>query len=185
MVRMDVRLRSTGDADLDQLFEFERDPRAVAMAAFTRANPSDRAAFDRHYQRIRNDPEKTLRAIEVDGAFAGAIGSFTVEGQREVTYWIDPARWGRGLASVALAAFLDVEVTRHCSHTSPNTTSALPRCSTGQDSWRSTRRPHVPTAWAATSSSTSIVSVLDRIASRGRPRLTAVRAALTRRPAPW
>jgi RimJ/RimL family protein N-acetyltransferase len=100
------------DADLDQLFEFERDPRAVAMAAFTRADPSDRAAFERHYQRIRTEPETTLRAIEGDGALAGMIGSFTMEGQREVTYWIDPSRWGRGLASAALEKFLHVEATR-------------------------------------------------------------------------
>lgn len=101
---MDVRLRIIGDADLDQLFEFERDLRAVAMAAFTRANPSDRAAFDGHYQRIRNEPEGTLLAIEVDGAFTGIIGSFTMEGEREVSYWIDTSRWGRGLASAALEA---------------------------------------------------------------------------------
>lgn len=112
MIRVDVRLRVFRDADLDQLFEFERDPHAVAMAAFTRANPSDRAAFDEHYQRIRNEPEATLLAIEVDGAFAGTIASFTREDEREVSYWIDPSRWGRGLASAALEAFLHVEVTR-------------------------------------------------------------------------
>jgi RimJ/RimL family protein N-acetyltransferase len=100
------------DADLDQLFQFERDPVAVAMAAFTRPDPSDRAAFDGHYQRIRADAEVSLRAIEADGAFVGTVGSFTMEGQREVTYWIDPANWGRGLASAALKAFLRLETTR-------------------------------------------------------------------------
>jgi RimJ/RimL family protein N-acetyltransferase len=112
VIRVDVRLRSVEDADLDQLFEFERDPRAVAMAAFTRADPSDRAAFDAHYQRIRDERELALRAIEVDGAFAGTIASFPMEGRREVSYWIDPARWGQGLASAALQAFLQVELTR-------------------------------------------------------------------------
>jgi RimJ/RimL family protein N-acetyltransferase len=109
---MSVRLRIVEDADLDQVFEWERDPRAVAMAAFTRADPSDRAAFDRHYERIRNDPDCTLLAIDDDGAFAGTIGSFTMEGEREVTYWIDPSRWGRGLASAALDAFAQIELTR-------------------------------------------------------------------------
>ena len=109
---MKVVLRVIEDADLDQLFEWERDPTAIAMAAFTRADPSDRAAFDNHHQRIRNDPDKTLLAIDDDGGFAGVIGSFTEEGEREVTYWIDPARWGRGLASEALDAFLQVEAER-------------------------------------------------------------------------
>jgi RimJ/RimL family protein N-acetyltransferase len=109
---MSVRLRMLEDADLEQVFEWERDPRAVAMAAFTRADPSDRAAFDRHYDRIRNDSDCTLLAIDADGAFAGTIGSFTMEGEREVTYWIDPSRWGRGLASAALEAFVRTELTR-------------------------------------------------------------------------
>jgi len=109
---MRLRLRTVQNADLDRIFEWERDPGAVALAAFTRADPSDRAAFDRHYERIRNDPDCTLLAIEDDGACVGTIGSFTMEGEREVTYWIDPSRWGRGLASAALDAFVRVELTR-------------------------------------------------------------------------
>ena len=35
-----------------------------------------------------------------------------MEGEREVTYWIAPARWGQGLASRALRAFLEFEPTR-------------------------------------------------------------------------
>lgn len=100
------------DADLDQLFEWERNPRAVAMAAFTRADPSDRAGFDARYQRVRSDPANLLYAIDDGAGLAGTIGSFTMEGEREVTYWIDPSRWGRGVASAALAAFVQVEVTR-------------------------------------------------------------------------
>jgi RimJ/RimL family protein N-acetyltransferase len=109
---MSVLLRFLEDADLDQLFKWERDPHAVAMAAFTRADPSDRAAFDTHYQRIRSDPDVTLRAIDDDCGLVGMVASFPMEGEREVSYWIDPSRWGRGLASAALDAFLQVEVTR-------------------------------------------------------------------------
>jgi RimJ/RimL family protein N-acetyltransferase len=109
---MKVLLRLLEDDDLDQLFEWERDPEAVAMAPFTRADPSDRVAFDDHHRRIRADPDATLLAIEDDSGLAGVIGSFTLEGKREITYWIDPARWGRGIASAALDAFLRVEATR-------------------------------------------------------------------------
>ena len=35
-----------------------------------------------------------------------------MDGEREVTYWIDPARWGRGLASTALDAFARIELAR-------------------------------------------------------------------------
>jgi RimJ/RimL family protein N-acetyltransferase len=109
---MTVTLRPLGEADLGQLFEWERDPHAVAMAAFTRADPSDRAAFDRHYQRIRDNPDCVLLAIDDGGAFVGTIGSFTMDGEREVTYWIDPSRWGHGLATRALRAFVEIETTR-------------------------------------------------------------------------
>lgn len=100
------------DRDLDELFAWESDPRAVRLAAFTRADPSDRSAFDTHYERIRNDPSLLLRAIDEDDEFVGTIGSFTMDGEREVTYWIAPSRWGQGIASRALRAFLEIETTR-------------------------------------------------------------------------
>lgn len=107
-----ITLRAFADSDLDPLFLWQSDPRAVQMAAFTRANPSDRIAFDAHYERVRSDPSNTLLAIDDDGEFVGTVGSFTMEGEREVTYWIAPARWGQGLASQALRAFLAVESNR-------------------------------------------------------------------------
>ena len=105
-------LRPLADDDLDRLFVWENDDRAVKMAAFTRADSSDRRAFDAHYHRIHDNPDCTLLAIEDDGIFVGTIGSYPSEVGREVTYWIDPGRWGRGLASAALRLFLDVESTR-------------------------------------------------------------------------
>ncbi len=82
------------------------------MAAFTRPDPSDRAAFDAHYQRVLSDPDINNQAIEVDGALAGMIASFSVEGNRELTYWIDPSRWGLGIATAAVQVFLRLEAQR-------------------------------------------------------------------------
>lgn len=109
---MPITLRTLTDGDLDTLFVWESDPRAVEMAAFTRADPSDRGKFDAHYERVRNDPANLLLAIDDDAEFVGTVGSFTMEGERNVTYWIAPARWGQGLASQALRAFLAIEPTR-------------------------------------------------------------------------
>jgi RimJ/RimL family protein N-acetyltransferase len=106
-----LRLRPVQDRDLDQLFAFERDPAAVRMAAFTRADPSDCQAFDAHYRRVRANPQNTLCAIERDGILVGQIASFTIEDSREISYWIDPARWGRGLLA-PLDMFLEIERTR-------------------------------------------------------------------------
>jgi RimJ/RimL family protein N-acetyltransferase len=107
-----ITLRALQEDDLDDLFRWESDPKAARMAAFTRADPADRTAFDAHYQRVRSDPENTNLALEVDGVLAGMIASFTVEGDRELTYWIDPTRWGRGIASRAVQAFIQRETRR-------------------------------------------------------------------------
>jgi RimJ/RimL family protein N-acetyltransferase len=82
------------------------------MAAFTRADPADRAAFDAHYQKVRSNPDNTNQAIEQDGSLAGMIASFTVEGNRELTYWIDPERWGHGVATEAVQSFIQHETQR-------------------------------------------------------------------------
>jgi RimJ/RimL family protein N-acetyltransferase len=100
------------DDDLDDLFRWESDLTGARMAAFTRADPADRAAFDAHYQRVRSNPDNTTLAIEADGLLAGMIASFTVEGDRELTYWVDPERWGRGIASMAVQAFIQHESQR-------------------------------------------------------------------------
>ncbi|MCY7413741.1 MAG: GNAT family N-acetyltransferase [Salinibacterium sp.] len=109
---MKITLRELDDAELDRLFDWERNAAAVEMAAFTRADPSDREAFDAHYERIRNDPSVFLRAIDDGTGLVGTIASFTVDGDRNVTYWVDPARWGEGLASAALTMFLTQETVR-------------------------------------------------------------------------
>jgi RimJ/RimL family protein N-acetyltransferase/predicted RNA-binding protein with RPS1 domain len=107
----DVALRPIEDADLDALFEQMRDPESVRMAAFTSADPGDRAAFDAHMAKVRALPEVVNRAITFDGRLVGSIAGFVIEGDTEVTYWIDRAYWGRGIAGRALALLLADEVT--------------------------------------------------------------------------
>ena len=60
-----ITLRALND---DDLFRWESDRVAASMAAFTRPDPTDRAAFEAHYQRVRSDLENTTRAIDEDGA---------------------------------------------------------------------------------------------------------------------
>ena len=51
-------------------------------------------------------PENTLHPITWKGDLVGSIGNFVLEGRTEITYWIDRAVWGRGIASRALALLL-------------------------------------------------------------------------------
>ena len=102
----DVALRELEDGDLDGLFEQMRDPESVRMAAFVFRDPNDREAFDAHMERIRSAPDITNRAITRDGRLVGSIACFVIEGETEITYWIDRSAWGQGVASQALTLFL-------------------------------------------------------------------------------
>jgi RimJ/RimL family protein N-acetyltransferase len=105
-----VALREVEDGDLDALFEQMRDPEAVWMAAFTAEDPDDRVFFDGHMARVRAAPDVTQRAITLDGQLVGHVASFVRDGDHEVTYCVDRAVWGQGVASRALVLLLE-EVT--------------------------------------------------------------------------
>ena len=102
----DVRLRAVRDSDLLAFFLHEQDPQAIWMAAFGPKDPTDRAAFDAHWTRIRADSRIMPRTVTVDDEVVGHASAFPVGQRTEVSYWIDPRRWGRGYATAALAALL-------------------------------------------------------------------------------
>jgi RimJ/RimL family protein N-acetyltransferase len=107
-----VTLRAIAETDLPILFEQQLDPDAIHMAAFTHKDPTDRAAFDAHWVKIRADPTNTLLAIVADGRVAGWIGSYGPPDEPEVTYWLGREFWGQGLATLALRQFLTVQTQR-------------------------------------------------------------------------
>jgi RimJ/RimL family protein N-acetyltransferase len=107
-----ITLREVTDADLAVFFEHQQDKEAVYMAAFTAKDPSDRAAFDAHWAKIRANPAIINRSVEVDGQLAGHVASFDMFGDRELTYWIGREFWGRGVATAALRALLEIDKTR-------------------------------------------------------------------------
>ncbi|MDQ0797060.1 GNAT family N-acetyltransferase [Streptomyces sp. B1I3] len=104
---MHVTLREVRDGDLPLFFAFMSDPEATRVAAFTSADPSDRAMFDAHWQRIRASESVVMRTVLADDVVVGSVGVYGPPAEREVTYWIDRSRWGRGLATAALRALLD------------------------------------------------------------------------------
>jgi RimJ/RimL family protein N-acetyltransferase len=102
----EIALREVRDEDLDGIFEQMRDPEGVWMAAFTAKDPDDRAHFDAHMAQVRAAPGVTMRAITQDGQLVGHVAIFDSDGDLEVTYAVDRAAWGQGLASRALALLL-------------------------------------------------------------------------------
>ncbi|MGX5208906.1 GNAT family N-acetyltransferase [Streptomyces violaceus] len=102
---MNVELREVHDSDLPVFFRQMNDPEALHMAAFTPEDPADRDAFDAHWARIRSSPA-VIRTVLADGDVVGSASVYGEPGEREVTYWIDRAYWGKGIATDALRALV-------------------------------------------------------------------------------
>jgi RimJ/RimL family protein N-acetyltransferase len=100
---MEIALREVNDSDLPVFFRQMNDPEAVRMAAFTPKDPADRDAFDALWKRIRSS-DAVPRTVLADGDVVGSAAVYGEPGEREVTYWVDRAYWGRGVATAALRA---------------------------------------------------------------------------------
>jgi RimJ/RimL family protein N-acetyltransferase len=106
----EVRLRAVEPNDLAVFYEQQLDPEAARMAAFA---SRDRAAFDAHWKKnILGNAAAVTQTILVEGQVAGYIGSWLQDGVRLVGYWIGKEYWGKGSATRALAAFLEVVTER-------------------------------------------------------------------------
>jgi RimJ/RimL family protein N-acetyltransferase len=99
-------LRDVVADDLPTFFEQQLDRDAIHMAAFTTKDPTDREAFDTHWQRIMAEPAIIIKTILYEGQVAGYVLSYEEDGRPEVSYWLGKAYWGQGLATLALATFL-------------------------------------------------------------------------------
>jgi RimJ/RimL family protein N-acetyltransferase len=101
-----ISLRDVQESDLAVFFEYQSDPEANHMAAFTAKDPTDKDAFMAHWARILNDETTTNKTILLGREVVGHIASFIQFGEREVSYWLGRQYWGRGLATQALTKFL-------------------------------------------------------------------------------
>lgn len=112
MQPIQIKLRKTLPADLALLFQFQLDKEANYLAAFTSKDPADKEAYFKKYTKHLNDPTINMQTILVDETIAGSIAKFEMEGDTEITYWIDSNYWGKGIATTALKKLLTIENTR-------------------------------------------------------------------------
>ena len=106
---MTISLRDVADDDIAVFFAHQTDAEAITMAAFTSKDPNDEAAHRAHWEKIRaHEAIRTCTILE-NGEVAGHLASWADGDVRELTYWIDRPRWGRGIASEALRQFLEGE----------------------------------------------------------------------------
>jgi RimJ/RimL family protein N-acetyltransferase len=108
----DILLRPTRVSDLEKLFIFQLDEEANHLAAFTSKDPTDKVAYIDKYTKLVNDPTINNQTILMDNDIVGSIAKFEIDGDAEITYWIDKKFWGKGVATAALKKLLTIEKTR-------------------------------------------------------------------------
>ncbi len=110
--KLNIKLRSTEIVDLDTLFQFQLDKEGGYLAAFMPKDPTDKTAYIAKYKKLLDDPNVNNQTILLDSVIVGSIAKFIMEGETEITYWIDRKYWGQGIATKALSEFLVLETTR-------------------------------------------------------------------------
>ncbi|GET26078.1 GNAT family N-acetyltransferase [Prolixibacter sp. NT017] len=107
-----IKLRPTKISDLDILFQFQTDKESGYLAAFMPKDPTDKSAYISKYTKLLDDPTVNNQTITIDHIIVGSVAKFVMEGQTEITYWIDRKFWGQGIATKAVKEFLTIETTR-------------------------------------------------------------------------
>ena len=108
----EIKLRPTVISDLDFLYQFQLDKEGGYLAAFMPKDPADKTAYLNKYTKLLADPTVNNQTIILNRTIVGSIATFIMEGNREITYWIDRKFWGQGIATKALRQLLVHETSR-------------------------------------------------------------------------
>jgi RimJ/RimL family protein N-acetyltransferase len=104
-------LRDVVETDLPIFYEQQLDPESTRMAAFPARE--EWADFLSHWRtKVLGVPANRTQTIVWDDWVAGYIASWPEEERRLIAYWIGREYWGRGIATTALAEFLEHDRTR-------------------------------------------------------------------------
>lgn len=112
MTSHNITLTKTVAEDLESFFQFQLDPEANYLAAFTAKDPSDKNAYIEKYTKFLTDPTINMQTIRINDRIVGSIAKFIMFGEAGITYWIDREFWGQGIATAVLREFLQMETTR-------------------------------------------------------------------------
>ncbi|MDR3679612.1 MAG: GNAT family N-acetyltransferase [Flavipsychrobacter sp.] len=105
-------LKPTKVEDLEHLFQFQLDEEASYLAAFMPKDPTDKTAYIKKMTSLLAYPTVNMRTIFVNDRIVGSVSKFEMEGEAEITYWVDRNFWGQGIMTQALKDFLTIEHTR-------------------------------------------------------------------------
>ncbi len=107
-----MQLRPTTIADLETLYTFQLDDEAAYIAAFVSEDRADKAAYIAKWTKHLASDKAISYTITIDDQVTGSVGSYEMEGEWQITYWLDKQFWGRGIATAAAKEFLKLFPTR-------------------------------------------------------------------------
>ena len=108
----EIALRKTEQADLETLFILQLDKKANYLAAFTAKDPTDRLVYFEKWTKLISNPTINMKTVVINDLVIGSVIKFEMEGEAEISYWIDRKYWGQGIATAALKVFLETEYLR-------------------------------------------------------------------------
>lgn len=103
---MTIALKKTTLEDLENLFVFQADEEANQVAAFNSEHPKDKKAYMEKWSKIVANPSINMQSIFVADKIVGSVIHFDIMDETNISYWIDRAQWGNGIASKAVQQFL-------------------------------------------------------------------------------
>ncbi|MEO8769893.1 MAG: GNAT family N-acetyltransferase [Ferruginibacter sp.] len=112
MENKEIKIRKTEKSDLPFFFQFQLDKEANFLAAFTAKDPTDKEAYLEKYSKFLHEPTINMLTILIDETIIGSISKFEIQGDAEITYWLDKNFWGKGIATTALNYLLANENAR-------------------------------------------------------------------------
>lgn len=107
---LSIALRPYDLGDADRLAQLLNDPEVTEMTASI-PYPFARSDAEAFLSNVRNEEgRKVSRAVLLDDAMVGGVklGATRPGGREELGYWIGRAYWGQGIATRAVAMFLDL-----------------------------------------------------------------------------
>lgn len=124
-----IELRDLLESDLPIFYRHQLDPDAVKMVPFISRSKD---AFMTHWHKIIRDNAISGKTVLYDGQVAGNILCFLQGDELDIGYWYGREFWGKGIASKALAQFLQVVPQRplhaYVSKQNPGSLRVLQKC---------------------------------------------------------
>lgn len=84
----------------------------MRQAAFVSEHHENRQSFLDKWNRLLINSTVHSQSIFLVKELIGHVAKYEMDGQAQLTYWIASAHWGKGYASQAVQAFLNMEFQR-------------------------------------------------------------------------